>query len=96
MQIYRMPYNFTHEEKVFGGYLSIRQAIYLILGASMLSVFFIPMLDIFIKSIIFIIMASMFIVFAFVKIDETNGDKYFIYILNFAFRKKRYILQKGK
>lgn len=96
MQIYRVPYNFNHEEKVFGGYLSIRQAIYLILGALMLSILFIPMINIFLKSIVFLALASMFVVFAFIKIDETNADKYFIYILNFLFRKKKYILQKGK
>lgn len=96
MQIYKVPYNFNHEEKVFGGYLSIRQAIYLILGASMLSILFIPMINIFLKSIIFLALASMFVAFAFIKIDETNADKYFIYILNFLFRKKKYILQKGK
>ena len=96
MQIYKVPYNFNHEEKIFGGYLSIRQVIYLILGALMLSIFFIPMINVIIKSIVFLLLASMFIVFAFVKIDETNGDKYFIYILNFLFRKKKYILQKGK
>ena len=96
MQIYKVPYNFNHEEKVFGGYLSIRQAIYLILGASMLSILFIPMINIFLKSIVFLALASMFVVFAFIKIDETNADKYFIYILNFLFRKKKYILQKGK
>ena len=33
MQIYNVPYSFDHEEKIFGGYVSIRQAIYLILGA---------------------------------------------------------------
>ena len=96
MQIYKVPYNFNHEEKVFGGYLSIRQAIYLILGASMLSILFIPMINIFLKSIVFLALASMFVVFAFIKIDETNADKYFKYILNFLFRKKKYILQKGK
>lgn len=96
MQIYNVPYNFNHEEKVFGGYVSIRQAIYLILGASMLGVFFIPIVSIFIKSLLFLILATMFILFAFLKIDETNADKYFIYILNFFFRKKKYILEKGK
>ncbi len=96
MQIYNVPYNFNHEEKVFGGYVSIRQAIYLIFGASMLTIFFIPMINIFIKSLLFFILASLFILFAFLKIDETNADKYFIYILNFFFRKKKYILEKGK
>ncbi len=91
MQVYNVPYNFNHEEKVFGGYV-----IYLIFGASMLGIFFIPMINIFIKSLLFIILATMFVMFAFLKIDETNADKYFIYILNFFFRKKKYILEKGK
>ena len=30
------------------------------------------------------------------KIDGTNADKYFIYILRFIFKKKKYILEKGK
>ena len=96
MQVYNVPYNFNHEEKVFGGYVSIRQAIYLIFGASMLGIFFIPMINIFIKSLLFLVFATMFILFAFLKIDETNADKYFIYILNFFFRRKKYILEKGK
>ena len=29
MQVYNIPYNFNHEEKIFGGYVSLRQAIYL-------------------------------------------------------------------
>lgn len=96
MQIYNVPYNFNHEEKVFGGYVSIRQAIYLILGASMLVIFFIPVVNIIIKTMMFLILATMFVLFAFLKIDETNADKYFIYVLNFFVRKKKYILEKGK
>lgn len=95
MQIYKVPYNFNHEEKVFGGYLSIRQAIYLIFGASMLSILFVPMINVLLKIIIFLALTSIFVIFAFVKIDETNSDKYFIYILSFLFRNKKYILQKG-
>ena len=96
MQIYNVPYNFNHEEKVFGGYVSIRQAIYLIFGASMLVIFFIPIVNIIIKTLMFLVLAPMFVLFAFLKIDETNADKYFIYILNFFVRKKKYILEKGK
>ena len=80
MQIYNVPYNFNHEEKVFGGYVSIRQAIYLIFGASMLVIFFIPIVNIIIKTLTFLVLATMFVLFAFLKIDETNADKYFIYI----------------
>lgn len=96
MQIYNVPYNFNHEEKIFGGYLSLRQAVYLILAICMIGVFFIPVVSIIVKSIIFLILATGFILFAFLKIDEANCDKYFVYILKFLFRKKKYILEKGK
>lgn len=96
MQIYNVPYNFNHEEKVFGGYISIRQAIYLILGTSMIGIFFMPIGSIFIKSLLFMLLATIFTMFAFLKIDETNADKYFIYILSFFLRKKKFILEKGK
>lgn len=96
MQIYKVPFDFSHEEKIFGGYLSIRQAIYLILAFCTLAIFLIPFINIFIKLILFITLCSIFILFAFLKIDETNTDKYFIYILKFLFRNKKYILEKGK
>ena len=94
MQIYKIPYNFAHEERVFGGYISIRQAIYLLIAASSAGIFFIPVIDVFLKSIIFVIIASMFIIFTFVKIEDTNSDKYFIYVVKFLCRKKKFILEK--
>ena len=96
MRIYKVPYSFNHEEKAFGGYLSIRQAIYLVIGALAIGVFFIPLLNIFIKSLLFLIIATMFVLFAFLKIDETYADKYFIYFLKFLFRKRKFILEKGE
>ena len=96
MRIYKVPYAFNHEEKVFGGYLSLRQAIYLIFGALSVGIFFIPLVNIFIKSLLFLLIATMFVLFAFLKIDETYADKYFIYIIKFLFRKKQFILEKGK
>lgn len=96
MQIYNVPFNFRHEEKIFGGYVSLRQAIYLILGASTLSIFLVPNLNTFVKLVFFLIVATIFSLFAFLKIDGTNADKYFIYILRFIFKKKKYILEKGK
>ena len=42
MQVYHIPYNFEHEEKVFGGYVSLRQAIYLIFAICSMGLFFYP------------------------------------------------------
>lgn len=96
MQVYNIPYNFNHEEKIFGGYVSLRQSIYLIIGVASAVVFFIPLIDVIAKTVIFLSIASIFILFAFLKVDETNADKYFIYVWNFIFRKKKYILEKGR
>ena len=96
MRIYKVPYNFKHEEKIFGGYLSLRQAIYLIIGFLAMGIFFIPFTDMFSKSFIFVIIATVCVLFAFLKLDETNADRYFIYILKFLVRQKQYILEEGK
>ena len=45
MQVYQVPYNYEHEEKIFGGYISLRQAIYLIFTVSSLGIFLIPKID---------------------------------------------------
>ncbi len=85
------------KKKVFGGYVSIRQAIYLIFGASMLVIFFIPLIVILlIKNIDVFSISNYVCIICFSKIDETNADKYFIYILNFFVRKEKFILEKGK
>ena len=95
MLIYNVPYNFKHEEKIFGGYVSLRQAIYLIIGASTISIFLVPELNTFIKLIIILAFITISVLFAFLKIDGTYADKYFIYILKFMFKKKKFILEKG-
>ena len=38
MRIFKVPFDLKREEKIFGGYLSLRQVIYLMLSASSLSV----------------------------------------------------------
>ena len=38
MRVFKIPFNTKREEKIFGGYLSLRQVIYIMLAASSLSV----------------------------------------------------------
>ena len=38
MRVFKIPFNSKREEKIFGGYLSLRQVIYLMLAASSLSI----------------------------------------------------------
>lgn len=94
MQIYHIPYNFEHEEKVFGGYVSLRQAIYLIFVICSMGLFFLPLISIYIKITVFLMIIGVLSVFAFLKIDGTNADKYSVYILKFLIRRKIYILER--
>ena len=94
MQVYQVPYNYDHEEKIFGGYTSLRQAIYLIFIVSSLGIFLIPKIDIILKFIFVFMIAGIFLTFAFAKIEGAYADKYFIYIFKYVFRRKIYILER--
>lgn len=94
MRIYRVPYNFKHEEKIFGGYISLRQMLYLILGVASISIFSIPIVATTIKLLVFITIFGLLIIFAFMRIEEINADKYFINIVRFVCRKKKYIYER--
>ena len=88
MKIYDVPYYFEHEEKIFGGYVSLRQAIYLMFAIMAIGFFFLPFFDITIKFILFCSVAGFFCLLAFLKIDGTNADKYLLYIIKFLTKKK--------
>lgn len=82
------------KRKYFGGYVSVRQALYLIFAVMSILLFFLPFIDILIKIILFLTIVGVCTVFAFLKIDETNADKYFIYIFKFLVKRKIYILER--
>ena len=94
MKVYEVPYYFEHEEKIFVGYVSLRQAIYLMFAVMAIGLFFLPILDITLKVILFFIAVALCSLLAFFKIDGTNADKYSVYILKFLLRRKIYILER--
>lgn len=94
MGVYRVPYDFSHEEKVFGGYLSLRQMLYVIGSVISLGILFIPGLPIMLKIVMFLIIFITFMVFAFLKIGSGFADKYFWNIVKFIFRKKIFIFER--
>lgn len=94
MNIYKVPFDFAHEEKVFGGYLSLRQMLYLVLGTASTGIFFIPHIPIVLKVIIFLVIFIAFLIFAFLKINEIYADKHFLNIIKYIFRKKRYLSER--
>lgn len=94
MNIYKVPFDFTHEEKVFGGYLSIRQMLYVVIGVASVGILFLPTITISIKVLMFLLVFSLFMTFAFLKIQQIYADRYFINILKYLFRKKIYIHER--
>lgn len=93
MNIYKVPFDFTHEEKVFGGYLSIRQMLYVVFGVASVGILFLPII-MSIKVLIVLLVFSLFMAFAFLKIQQIYADRYFINILKYLFRKKVYIHER--
>lgn len=94
MNIYKVPFDFAHEEKIFGGYLSLRQAIYLVLGIASAGILFIPHIPMTLKVIIFLTTFIAFLIFAFLKINEIYADRHFLNIIKYIFRKKIYLSER--
>ncbi|MGN1271061.1 MAG: PrgI family mobile element protein [Clostridia bacterium] len=93
MKVFKIPYDTKREEKIFGGYLSLRQVIYLMLCFSTLGVFAVP-INIVFKLLIFSSITLFLLLCAFLKIQDLNFDKFFFYWLKFLFRKKKFIYER--
>lgn len=94
MRIFKVPFDIKHEEKIFGGYLSLRQVIYLIFATSSLAILATE-LPIVIKLLLIGIIIIFFLLCAFLKINAQNFDKFFFYALKFLTRKKKFIYERG-
>lgn len=95
MRTFKIPYDLKREEKIFGGYLSLRQVLYLMLIVASFSILFIPIPKLIAFGIISII-SIFFLLCAFYKINEQNFDKFFFYALKYIMRKKLYIYERGE
>ena len=93
MRVFKIPFNSKREEKIFGGYLSLRQVIYLILAASSLSLIAVH-IPVLIKIIIIIIATIFFLLCAFLKIKEQNFDKLFLNCIKYLIRNKKYVYER--
>lgn len=93
MRLYKIPFDIKHEEKVFGGYLSIRQALYLLLIILSAGILLIPIQK-WIRITAFLILAVIFLSFAFIKVNETRLDRYVANIIAYVFRKKKFKFER--
>lgn len=92
MRIFPVPYAITEEEKIFGGYLSLRQVVYLALAAvaAMLLLFcarLLPLpLRLFLSFLLFLAGASL----AFIRIASTGLDRYLLFAILYCRRQNRF------
>lgn len=93
MKVFKIPYDAKREEKIFGGYLSIRQVIYLMFIVTLFGIFTVPISMVF-KLLIFSSFSLFLLLCAFLKVKELNFDKFFFYWLKFLFRKKKFIYER--
>lgn len=93
MRVFKIPFDIKREEKIFGGYLSLRQVIYLMLSVSSLTLLATP-LPVVLKIIFILVITSFFLLCTFFKIGEQTFDKYFFYALRYLFRKKYFVYKR--
>ncbi len=93
MRVFKVPFDIKREEKIFGGYLSLRQVIYLMFSASSLIIFALP-LPLAIKLLFITICCTFFLPCAFVKINGLNFDKFFFYAIKYWFRDKDFVYER--
>lgn len=93
MKVFKVPFDIKREEKIFGGYLSLRQVTYLMFCAGSLGLLAIH-IPIIIKIFFILIISSFFLLCAFLRIGEQNFDKFFFYAIKFLFRKKNFVYER--
>ena len=93
MRVFKVPFDIKREEKIFGGYLSLRQVVYLMLGALSFILLATP-LPIALKIVFILLIVSFFLLCTFLKIGELNFDKFFFYALKYLFRKKYFVYER--
>lgn len=93
MRVFKVPFDIKREEKIFGGYLSIRQVTYLMLSACSLIILTTPLPQIG-KILIIASISTFLLLCTFLKIGEQNFDKFFFYAIKYLFRKKKFVYRR--
>lgn len=90
MRYFKIPFVVEEEEKIFGGYISLRQAMYLFLCMLGIRVFWFPF-PFTVNLIIFLFFAGLMLAFAFLKVDGMYFDAYALTVLRYHARQRRFL-----
>lgn len=72
----------------------MRQMLYMIFTALSAGILFLPVMPMILKIVMFLIISSAFVAFAFLKIGTAYADKYFLNVMKYIFRKKIFIHER--
>lgn len=92
MRSFKIPFSLDREEKIFGGYISLRQAGYLTLAVAGVSLFF--FLRIWLALPLFLINLVLMLCFAFLKVQDKNADVYALYLVKYLIRDKMFVYRR--
>jgi hypothetical protein len=95
MRLFPVPYSITEEEKLFGGYLSLRQVVYLavfIIAAAMM--IFCGLFPLALRLFLSLLLAGAGASLAFIKISNTGLDRYLVFAARYCVYQKQYCFKK--
>jgi hypothetical protein len=97
MRLFPVPYSITEEEKLFGGYLSLRQFVYLAVSLVATAIMiFCGLLPLSLRLFFGLLFAGAGASLAFIKISNAGLDRYLMFAaLYYTRQKKYYFTQKG-
>jgi hypothetical protein len=90
MRVFKIPFVVEEEEKVFGGYISIRQALYIFFCLIGVRIFWLNM-SLGLKITLFILYTALMMSFAFLKVNGVFFDSYVMTLIKYLTRKKKYM-----
>jgi len=98
VRLFPVPYSITEEEKLFGGYLSLRQVVYLAVSlvAAAILIFCVSLLPLSLRLFSGLLLTGAGASLAFIKISHIGLDRYLMFAVLFCIRQKRYcFMQEG-
>jgi glucan phosphoethanolaminetransferase (alkaline phosphatase superfamily) len=98
MRQFPIPYSITEEERIFGGYLSLRQVAHLAFSmvTAVLLLFTAKLLPLSLRLFFGLLVIGAGVSLSFIKIGDTGLDRYLLFAVQYLIRQKRFCLyQRG-
>jgi hypothetical protein len=97
MRIYNVPVQLDREDRIFGGRISLRQFIYLVIGTGIGAAIFLSVYRAKMEAgvLAWAFWSGLGCFMAFFKVREVDVDKYILMLLRFKLTRKKYPYRGG-